>query len=418
MRTVVGHRSLGVGLALVVVLLISVPAHAADGDLDPSFGGDGRVNTRFADGASARAIAIQQDGMIVAAGQAGGRFGLARYDAAGVLDPGFGGDGRVTTDFTVGDDWANAVAVQTDGRIVAVGHADSRRFAVARYDTDGSLDETFGGDGTVTSNFAPGTDIANAVAIQPDGAIVVAGVTRVGLGSGFAVARYLTDGTLDPAFGVDGEVTTQFRRTAGDAFGVAIQENGRIVAAGEAFTGEGFTLARYLTDGSLDPRFGGNGRVTTRFAGGGTARAIALQPDGKIVAAGSGTDIFGPFAVARYRPSGALDPTFGGDGRVTVNLGGGEESADGVALQSDGKIVASGWTGIPHEQGDPGTGGIAVTRLRANGVLDPSFGGDGKVRTQFNIGIALGQSLVIQADGRIVADGWAGGRFVLARYRA
>jgi uncharacterized delta-60 repeat protein len=406
------------GLVLLLVAVVAGPARAAGGDLDPSFGRDGRVTTTFAGGASARALAIQPDGKIVAAGQSGGRFGLARYGGAGVLDPTFGGDGRVTTDFTAGDDWANSVAVQDDGRIVAVGHADYRRFAIARYDTDGTLDPTFAGDGTVTSNFAPGTDIANAVAIQSDGAIVVAGITRVGNGSGFAVARYLTDGTPDPSFGAGGEVTTQFRRTAGEASGVAIQSNGRIVAVGEAFAGEGFTLARYRPDGSLDPRFGGDGRVTTRFGGYGSARAIVLQPDGKLVVAGSAGDIFGPFALARYRTSGRLDPTFGSNGRLTFNMGGGEESADDVALQQDGRIVVSGWAGIPHEGGEGGIGGLAVARVRGSGVLDPSFGGDGKVRTHFNVGAALGQEVAIQPNGRIVADGWAGGRFVLARYHA
>ena len=149
---------------------------------------------------------------------------------------------------------------------------------------------------------------------------------------------------------------------------------------------------------------------------GGEARAVAIQPDGRIVVGGTVNDIFGPFAVARYTSRGRLDPTFSGDGFVTTNMGSGEEAADGVAIQSDGKIVAAGYAGVPHEFGDTGTGGIAVARYRPNGTLDPRFGGDGKVRTHFSAGIALGICVAIQGNGRVVAAGWVGGRFALARY--
>jgi uncharacterized delta-60 repeat protein len=410
---------LSTSIAWLLVITFASVAVATGGELDPTFGDGGKVATTFAEGGAARGLALQTDGAVVAVGEAGEEFGVLRYDSSGVLDPTFGDGGRITTNFTDGFlDWAEDVTVQPDGKIIAVGHANFNRFALARYNADGTPDETFGGDGTVTSNFHPGTDMANAVAIQADGKIVVAGSTRVGQGSGFAVARYDTSGVLDPSFGEDGEVTTQFFHVAGNAYDLAIQANGKIVAAGEAFAGGGFALARYRADGSLDPYFGGDGRVVTGFGPGssGGAGAVAIQSDGKIVAAGSAGDIFGPFAVARYTRRGRLDRTFGEDGRATVNIAGGEEAATDIAIQGNGRIVAAGYAGIPHEFGDEGTGGFALARFRANGTLDTSFGGDGKIRTHFGVGIALGKAIAIQSDGRIVVAGWAGGYFVLARY--
>ena len=204
----------------------------------------------------------------------------------------------------------------------------------------------------------------------------------------------------------------------GAAYAVVIQPNGKIVAAGEGASADGFALVRYRVHGSLDPRFSGDGKKLTRFADGygGGARAVALQPDGKIVAAGTGIEIFGPFALARFTPRGRLDPTFSHDGRVTTDMGDGEESAEGVAIQANGKIVAVGYTGVPHEASDTGTGRFALARYRANGALDPLFGGDGKVRTSFSGSLTLGTCVAIQQNGRIVAAGWAGGRFALARY--
>jgi uncharacterized delta-60 repeat protein len=416
----VGRRTFLALFISIMCLLAAAPpsaAGAAGGELDPSFGGDGKVTTTFTDGAAGRGLALQTDGAIVAVGEAGDEFGIVRYDSSGVLDPSFGSGGKATTDFTDFVDWAEDVAVQPDGRIVVVGHANFNKFALARYESDGTPDETFRGDGTVTTNFRPGTDMAMAVALQANGKIVVAGTT--GDGSGFGLARYRTDGTLDTSFGGDGKVTTEFLGVAGSAYGVAIQPNGKVVAVGQALAGGGFAVARYLRHGSLDKTFGGDGKVVTGFGqyGSGGAGSVAIQPDGKIVVAGSAGDIFGPIAVARYLSNGKLDQTFSDNGRATVNIAGGEEAATGVAIQSNGRIVVAGYAGIPHEFGDEGTGGFALARFRSNGTLDTSFGGgDGKVRTHFAVGMALGKAVVIQSDGKIVAAGWAGGYFVLARY--
>jgi uncharacterized delta-60 repeat protein len=415
----------GRGVVITVVAIWALTtwlgglARAADGDLDPTFNADGKLTTSFAEGeANARSVAIQPDGKIVVAGAVGSDFGLARYETDGSLDATFDGDGRVVTDLSGGLDAARGVAVQADGKIVAVGVVDQLgpdpTFGLVRYNDDGSLDPEFDDDGKVTTNFSGGEDTAAAVAIGSDGKIVVAGSKH---GVAFAVARYTDLGSLDPTFGGDGRVTTTFH-SLGIARGVAIQPNGKIVAVGTSASSGGFALARYRDDGSLDPRFGGDGKVLTYLADGygGEAHSVALQSDGKVVIAGAGeNDIFGPFAVARYTSRGRLDPTFSGDGIVTTDMGSEEQAADGVAIQGNGKIVAAGYADVPHEAGSS-RGGFALARYRPGGALDASFGGDGKVRTRFRAGVALGICVALQGDGRIVAAGWVAGRFAVARY--
>src|SRR5215208_3588985 len=250
--------------------------------------------------------------------------------AAGSLDPMFSGDGRQTTVFGPGNSRAEAVAIQPDGKIVAVGTAAGARFAVARYSLNGSLDPTFSGDGRHTTDFAGDRAGAYAVATQADGRIVVVGTAGASglLPGNFALARYNPNGSLDKSFSGDGKQTTDFGGYDG-ATGVALQGNGKIVAAGytadRARAAADFALARYNRNGSLDPTFSGDGKQTTRFADGDDqAYGVAIQADGKIVAAGGGSLYSYPsnFALARYRSNGSLDPTFSGDGRRTTDFGG------------------------------------------------------------------------------------------------
>ncbi|MEE9294854.1 MAG: delta-60 repeat domain-containing protein, partial [Phycisphaerae bacterium] len=267
-------------LCLFVLVLLPEVCLAQAGTLDPTFGDGGLVTTDFL--GSSRdvgrdVVAIQADGKIVVVGQtsdAGGSdFAVARYNADGSLDASFDGDGKLTTDFAGAGDIANSVAIQADGKIVVAGRASISGpdfdFAVARYNADGSLDTSFDGDGKLTTDFAGSTDLALSVAIQADGKIVVAGqASTFGTGS-FAVARYNADGTLDAGFDGDGKLTTDFAGRGEVAKSVAIQADGKIVAAGETFTDTGFVfaLARYNADGSLDASFDGDGKLTTDFAG-------------------------------------------------------------------------------------------------------------------------------------------------------
>lgn len=204
----------------------------------------------------------------------------------GHLDRSFGRNGKVGTGFTPQRDLALGVAIQLDGRIVAAGTADSRRFALSRYRRNGRLDHSFGGDGKVTTRLLRGLTLAYAMAIQPDGKIVAVGSTANE--NAFALARYRADGTLDPTFGEDGRVATRMGDSHSFALDVAIQPDGKIVVAGTAEFSR-FALIRYEPNGDLDPSFGDGGIVTTDVTTGtDMAFGLAIQPDGSIVVAGRG----------------------------------------------------------------------------------------------------------------------------------
>jgi uncharacterized delta-60 repeat protein len=419
-------RVVGATLAIgLTQVMLGSPALAVAGDLDPIFSGDGRMTTGFPGNADASGVAVQADGKIVAVGSVSdptthkSKFALARYRTDGTLDPIFSGDGRVTTAFPGGFAEANGVAIQQDGKIVAAG-GEAQGFALARYNPDGTLDLTFGGDGKVTTGFATGA-FANAVMVQADGKILAAGQANLASGEfRFALARYRPNGTLDLTFSGDGRVTTALPGGLAGASDLALQQDGKIVAAGSASDPTTFmprfALARYRTDGALDPTFSGNGKVITAFPGDfAEAFGVALQQNGKIVAAGDtrpGSFDF-QFALARYRPDGTLDPTFSGDGRATTAFAAGQSAgASDLGIQADGKIVAGGTVLLESLI----EARFAVVRYRSDGTLDPTFSGDGKVTTAFAEGFAKASSLAIQADGKMVAAGRAGQRFALARY--
>ena len=406
------------------------PAYAAAGDLDLTFGVDGRVTTDFTRHEDAAyAVALQKDdSKIVTVGPSGlggsnVRFALARYNSDGSLDPSFSGDGKLTSDLTRREDVPFGIAIQADGKIVAAGTSGYAKFALARYNTDGSLDTSFSGDGKLTTDFTRHEDFAFAIAIQADGKIVVTGDSGVGgPNETFALARYKPNGSLDATFGGDGKVTTDFTSYPDDATALAIRPDGKIVVAGGAGFGdpnEKFALARYNPNGSLDATFGGDGKVTTDFTSHpDVAFAMALQADGNIVVAGGsslGTRFNPEFALARYKPNGSLDTSFGGDGKVITDFTPYDDGAYGVAIQADGKIVTAGLSG-----NDGSNPKFALARYRSGGALDTSFGGDGKVTTDFTTEFDSAFTVGIQANGKIVAAGLSGGpnpKFALARYR-
>jgi uncharacterized delta-60 repeat protein len=296
----------------------------------------------------------------------------------------------------------------------------------------GDLDPTFGIGGMVTTDLNHSTDIANAVAVQPDGKFIVVGQTYKNndfSGEDFAVARYNADGTLDTTFGAGGRVRTDFPGLAAVPSAVVIQADGKIVVAGGAFplfTFLGnFELVRYNPNGSLDRSFGNGGIVTTTFPEGSYASAVALQPDGKIVAAGTVFVNFIPgessdtdFALARYNPDGTPDATFGNGGQVSTDFVGLEDDAFSVLIQPDGKIVAVGSANDPATFYD-----FAAARYLSSGAIDTTFGVGGKVQTDFgDRNFDRARSASLQPDGRIVAAGFAisqnGGvqNFAVARY--
>src|SRR5215471_11968665 len=296
----------------------------------------------------------------------------------------------------------------------------------------GDLDPTFGIGGMVTTDINRSTDIANAVAVQADGKLVVVGQTYQNndyTTEDFVVARYNTDGTLDNTFGSRGRVRTDFPGLAAVPSAVVIQADGKIVVAGGAFPlftfAGNFEVVRYNPNGSLDRSFGNGGIVTTTFPEGSYAFDVALQPDGKIIAAGTVFVDFIPgepsntdFALARYNPDGTPDATFGNGGQVTTDFFGNEDDAFSVLIQPDGKIVAVGSANNPASYYD-----FAAVRYLSNGTTDTTFGVAGKVSTDFgDQNFDRARSAALQPDGRIVAAGFAISQngvvqnFAVARY--
>ncbi len=327
------------------------------------------------------------------------------------------GSGRNHTSIS-GMQFGNAVAQQADGKYVMAGWSDAagtRDFAVIRYNFDGSLDTTFGGgNGYVITEVGTSSDEAQDIRILANGKILVQGYAINGGSNDIAFVQYNSDGSLDTSFG--GGTGKVMSGIAGDDTGYSmdIQSDGKIVVGG--VSGNDFLVARFNSDGTLDGSFGTAGRVTTDFAGNSdTGQAIAIQADGKILLAGrafqSGT--FTDFAVARYNSNGSLDTSFNGTGRVTVDFGSSTDQAYGLAIQSDGKIVVNGFTNAA------GTTDNGVIRLTASGALDTTFNTTGRVITSIGSGSDFAFDLKIQSDGKILSSGYAsasGNDFTVVRY--
>jgi uncharacterized delta-60 repeat protein len=387
----------------------------AAGSLDFSFDGDGFVKTQMgAVLSSANSMVVQSDGKIVVAGGAADFFGnglatydfaVARYNPNGSLDTTFDGDGKVKTPIGTKGDIPYSVAIQSDGKIVVAGLTENttQDFAVVRYNTDGSLDTTFDGDGKVVTSIGTKNDPANYVTIQSDGKIVVAGFTTISdvLTYHIAIVRYNANGTLDTTFDSDGIVITQIGLRS-IASSIKIQSDGKIVAVGYRL-GSAYDLVvvRYNINGSLDASFDDDGIATTAFGIGlSVAESSAIQSDGKIIAAGYFNDnLRSYFAVVRYNTNGSLDTTFDGDGKLTTPIGSYDEGYS-VAIQSDGKIVLSGQVTLSL------TASIAVVRYNTNGTLDTSFDGDGVATTEFNVfNVNRAHATASQSDGKILVAG-------------
>ncbi|GAB3303838.1 hypothetical protein GCM10027451_09130 [Geodermatophilus aquaeductus] len=402
--------------AAVTDVLVSCTTDAAIGFLDPDFGVAGIVTTPGLRGVLA--LAVQDDGSLLALGTSG----LTRYRSDGELDLGFGLGGTVATGLStgfLGD--AGDVAVAPDGSVLVAGIVDHRGstgedFAVRRYDRDGVPDAGFGSGGVVTTDFAGGSDRAYAVAVGPDGSVVVAGHAAGPSGSDLALARYTPSGAPDPAFDGDGRVTTDFAGGADLGLALALQADGAPVVAGRVSDSRGFRedvgVVRYRVDGAPDPTFGEEGRATVRFAGSSTATAVTLDDQGRVLVAGHAQGGFSAtrndFALARLDAAGVPDVSFDGDGLVTTDFGGPppasahDEYARGVVVQPDGRIVAVGVAEL-----DTG-GDVAVSRYTADGALDPSFGVGGRLTVDVHGGFDQAADAAVQAaDGLVLVGGSA-----------
>jgi uncharacterized delta-60 repeat protein len=338
----------------------------------------------------------------------------------------------VLTDFADGGDFLYSLAVNPDGRMIAVGGARQNGDFVGvilEYRSNGQLDHTFGSKGRVFND-----DIASAqqAIVQPDGKIIVAGSGQGGAGDpAFALVRYNPDGSLDPSFGDRGEVFDSFAGPVDGTSSLAIQSDGKILIGGEtvvsivvgnvATINGDFAIARYNPDGTPDMTFGTAGKVTTDFLGQFDRIVnILIQPDGKIIAGGTAGKPGGPaagsyFALARYNLDGTLDSTFGQSGKLTLSFGNIDDALYCVALQPDGKIVEGGNAILPGESV------MALARFNPDGGLDTSFGDGGKVMTRDgNCGQIM--AIYFQPDGKILGSGLAcdsavdGITFLTARY--
>lgn len=393
----------------------STPTPFCNGaNLDPTFNGTGVVITSIDNGEGARSVAVQTDGKVVAVGRSfigsNNVFAVVRYNTDGSLDTSFGGTGIVTTPVGSFDDTAYGVAIQSDGRIVTAGQSSNGSnfdFAVVRYNSDGSLDTSFGGTGKVTTAINSLDDSAYAVAVQSNGNIAVAGESNNGTTIDFAVVRYTPNGSLDTTLNGTGMVTTAVGD--GHARSIAIQSDNRMVVAG--FSDFKFTVIRYNVDGTLDNAFNGNGKVITQIASfEDLFYSTAIQADGKIVTAGGALGVGGAlsFAVVRLNANGTFDPSFNGSGRVITNIGY-SDRAYSVAIQPDGKIVAAG----ASRQTPLSDNRFGVIRFNSDGSLDTTFNGTGKVVTP---GTSQAFSIAIQPDQKIVAAG-NGSSFTLVRFK-
>ena len=428
----------------VLATFVTPASKANDGELDPSFGGGGQITTDFNRSAeSANAVAVQADGKLVVAGSSlpkddldGEDFALARYNPDGSLDTTFGARGKVRTDFPGLDAVISSLIIQPDGKIVVAGGAFPLLvflgdMIVARYNSDGSLDSSFGNGGIVSLEFGDQGSYGFALALQSDGKIVVAGTHFVDFSTDdssntdFALARLNRNGSLDPTFS-GGLVTTDFDTFNDDAFSVLIQPNGKIIAVGSAKNPANFydfAAARYLSNGMIDTTFGIAGKVRTDFGAHDfdQARSAVLQPDGRLVAAGFAISHGGGvqnFAFARYNSNGHLDSTFGHAGKTQVDFGSCCQSAYSLLRQSDGKLIAVGYPNSGSSDSD-----FLLTRLNENGTLDETFGIGGKVRTSFGDLNGGANGAVLQPDDKIVAVGFQATasaktvEFAVARYK-
>lgn len=379
--------------------------------LDTTFGSGGRVSTPVGGLGHGEAVVIQPSGGIITAGWrtvgAGTDFALTRNDASGNLDTSFGTNGIATTDLGGAGDQAYDAALLPDGGVVAVGRTDAAGvlkldFGIARYAPGGALNAGFGSGGIVRTDFFGKGDQANAVAVQPDGKIVVAGFATAasGVDSDFALARYNSDGSLDTSFGNGGLVSTDLGTQSDDARALAIQPDGRIILAGTA--GEDIAVARYMPNGSLDPTFGSAGRTITNLGFEDVANGVAVTSAGGIVVAGYtiGAKLNNDFLLVRYRADGTLDTGFGTLGIVKTDFGAGADFAEDLVIDAAGRIVVVGRATSSTVLD------MALARYNADGTLDTGFANQGILTADFHGAGEFGQAVAIDSAGRIIAAGY------------
>jgi uncharacterized delta-60 repeat protein len=410
---------------------------ATAGDLDPTFGGDGFVTAPVGTSANANAAAVQADGKILVAGRTlnsrqGRDFAVARFRPDGTLDSTFGNGGAVITAVSKNTGEANALLLQ-NGKIIVGGWADlnngpfvsdfDRAFALVRYNANGSLDSTFGGKGKGGKVYTQLSSSSRDERLN-DLAFQGTKIIAVGVSSGnIALARYDSEGRLDTTFGNSGTKIIDLGGSE-EAIGVVVQPDGRIVVAGAGSNSgtQDIVLIRLNSDGrTLDNSFGAGGVVVTDIVINGEsqhnfAKDIVLAADGKLVVTGLGQ-------VARYNSDGSLDSTFGQDydGNGVRDGFDTDGSGEELVIDAQQRIVIGGTWASPDSQNpaDPWDADFAVVRFAPNGDLDSTFGAGGVVVIDASGTNAEHlTAIALQTDGKIVAAGWSDaspGGFAVAR---
>jgi uncharacterized delta-60 repeat protein len=409
-------------LILICGFWLTQPTQAAPGDLDLTFGIGGKATSPIGSlSTNGRSVIVQTDGKIIVAGYAyvspTTDFVVARYNPNGTFDAGFGNNGFVVTSVGISEDKAFSAVLQADGKIVVVGTvwAGLEEFGVVRYNQNGTLDNSFNGSGKVITDVTNNVsnDSAYSAQIQSDGKILVGGTCA----NRFCLVRYNTDGSLDTSFDGDGKVITTTTLIEERAVSLTLQPDGKIVMVGSARQPNAdyeFLTVRYNTDGSLDLTFDDDGKAMTSLHGFlDYATAVAMQPDGKIVVAGGSyrpgdpqrPDVFTDYdvAITRYNPDGSLDSTFDFDGKTTIRFGQDNDLfndyATGIAIQQNSKILVGGysWNGSRNN--------FTLARFNPGGLLDPNFGTNGKIVTAVRNTEDQAFAIALQADGKILEVG-------------
>lgn len=424
-------------MKIKIILLSLIPSIYSfaqpAGSLDPSFGVGGKVVTSIGAGEDqAYGVALQEDNKIVVAGfsfsvDTGKDFVVVRYNEDGSLDETFGVGGIVKTDVQLGsDDIAYDLAIQIDGKIVVAGSSDNgsdRDAAIVRYNTDGSLDVTFGVDGVVLTDFEDGkADEIKVVKIHNlTGNIVVGGSAVISsTKSKPVVARYLSNGDLDVSFETDGirllwidPLDYQYLFSVED---LVVQSSGKITAVGwrdypDISWSADYWAGRINADGTMDVTFATDGvnHYNGGFNANDKAYSMILNPDNSFHFSGGGyvTTLKYDFTLFSITATGSVGP-----GAGTTDYGSLlNDVSYAVAKDLDGAFVMAGSTGNDTYKD------FAISRLNPDFSLDASFSGDGKLTTDFG-GADFNEAfdMLIQPDNKILAVGYTGNDFAIARY--
>ena len=415
------------------------PLLAAPGGLDPTFNHSGKfVASMGSTDARCNAIALQTDGKIVVAGNAeqGSTkvIAVARVSKAGVLDSTFGVNGKVLTNLGPSYHDTRGVAVQSDGKILVAGTFGDWNTAqgfILRYNTDGTLDTSFNGSGILLTSINGKPCFFNCIALQSDGKILVAGFATddTTVYHGLAICRYHQDGSPEFDFNGTGNFIRDFYGWGAEAQAIAVQKNGAILVAGRVDKefGTDFALLRVTRDGALDLGFNQKGYVIRSITPGNIyeeATALALQADGRILVAGytypSGMRMF---QLLRYHATGTIDTSYHGTGIITMQVGSGSSGAEGIGVLRDGSAIVAGfahrtyyssWYPKSYEC-------VGLACIRSSGSANPKFNKTGEVTTAFkDLATSRSHAVVVQPDGKFIIAGETASdfkmKFAIARY--